>query len=289
MAGFTGQRGALDHAFVIKHPLLPYKEYRSEELVGNAKTFFGSTGFGTDGEDGSGESSAAETEKRTQRPRQPKKVPPNAVHRQPNRPIATSPSNRPALAAGHFHLRSVPRTNNRRLLRAAKISNGKRTADDAVRRRGPPRPRARRWESNLRGRSFSSLPDLFPFQAPGKRPGKIEFLAGDADRQILLFVHDVFHVFRRKVRLQPNRIPLDGISAAGFSRGLNGPCGRTSRPMELSLNTICATSCCTAMDSAAERRQSIARAQAPGIHEKMTQSPVRAKRKGAALPGLSIL
>lgn len=50
-AGFTGRRAALDHAFVVKHPLLKYQEYRSEDLVGNAKSFFGSTGFGTDGSD----------------------------------------------------------------------------------------------------------------------------------------------------------------------------------------------------------------------------------------------
>src|SRR5262245_26050745 len=57
-AGFTGQRGALDHAFAIKHPLLPYKEFHSEELVGNAKTFFGSTGFGGDGGNEFGQSPA---------------------------------------------------------------------------------------------------------------------------------------------------------------------------------------------------------------------------------------
>jgi hypothetical protein len=62
-AGFTGQRGALDHAFAIKHPLLPYKEYRSEELVGNAKTFFGSTGFGPDGGAESGERPAAQADR----------------------------------------------------------------------------------------------------------------------------------------------------------------------------------------------------------------------------------
>ncbi|MGE5194669.1 MAG: hypothetical protein ACM3U2_19425 [Deltaproteobacteria bacterium] len=73
MAGFTGERGALDHAFVIKHPLLPYKEYRSEDLVGNARTFFGSTSFGTDGAGEYGELPAAETDTRTHPRRRPKK------------------------------------------------------------------------------------------------------------------------------------------------------------------------------------------------------------------------
>jgi hypothetical protein len=72
MAGFTGQRSALDHAFVIKHPLLPYKEYRSEELVGSAKTFFGSTGFGPDGGAESGERPAVEAD--GQPPRRSKKA-----------------------------------------------------------------------------------------------------------------------------------------------------------------------------------------------------------------------
>jgi len=67
-AGFTGQRAALDHAFVIKHPLLPYNEYRSEDLVGNAKSFFGSAGFGTGGS-GLDEQPAPRAEK----PRRPKK------------------------------------------------------------------------------------------------------------------------------------------------------------------------------------------------------------------------
>ncbi len=75
MAGLTGERAALDHAFVIKHPLLPYQEYRSEELVGNARTFFGSTGFGMNSEDGSGAPPAPENDKPTRRDRQSKKVP----------------------------------------------------------------------------------------------------------------------------------------------------------------------------------------------------------------------
>jgi hypothetical protein len=38
-------RGKTDHEFARSHPLLPIDDYRSEMLVGNAKTFFGSTSF----------------------------------------------------------------------------------------------------------------------------------------------------------------------------------------------------------------------------------------------------
>lgn len=82
MAGFTGQRSALDHAFVAKHPFLPYQEYRSEDLVGNAKSFFGSTGFGSGGSGEFGEERSPQTEK----PRRPKKT---AAKRGPRRDSTT--------------------------------------------------------------------------------------------------------------------------------------------------------------------------------------------------------
>lgn len=67
-AGFTGERAALDHEFVVSHPLLPYRDYRSEELVGEAQSFFGSAGFGTGNADDSGERPP-----RRERSRPPKK------------------------------------------------------------------------------------------------------------------------------------------------------------------------------------------------------------------------
>ncbi len=82
MAGFTGQRAALDHAFVMKHPLLSYQDYRSEDLVGNAKSFFGSTGFSASGSDGSGEERSPQSEK----PRRPKK----AAAKRGTRPVSAT-------------------------------------------------------------------------------------------------------------------------------------------------------------------------------------------------------
>ncbi|HUY92942.1 MAG TPA: hypothetical protein VMV10_29705 [Pirellulales bacterium] len=35
-----------DHRFVIEHPLLPMSRFKPETLVGNGKSFFGSTSFG---------------------------------------------------------------------------------------------------------------------------------------------------------------------------------------------------------------------------------------------------
>lgn len=68
-ASFTGQRAELDHGFVIKHPLLKYTEYRSEDLVGSAKSFFGSAGFGTGGDDADEQPAP-----RAEKPRKPKKT-----------------------------------------------------------------------------------------------------------------------------------------------------------------------------------------------------------------------
>jgi len=68
-AGLIGNRAALDHEFAIDHPFLPYGEYRSEELVGEAKSFFGSAGIGSANAEDSGE----RTSPRGEKARPPKK------------------------------------------------------------------------------------------------------------------------------------------------------------------------------------------------------------------------
>ena len=42
-ARFVTDRVRTDHGFVAKHPLLPAAKFRTEDLVGNAKTFFGTS------------------------------------------------------------------------------------------------------------------------------------------------------------------------------------------------------------------------------------------------------
>jgi hypothetical protein len=44
------KRGVEDHRFVMEHPLLPVDSFQTEMLVGNARTFFGSSVNGTAGE-----------------------------------------------------------------------------------------------------------------------------------------------------------------------------------------------------------------------------------------------
>ena len=43
---FGRQRATADHRFAIEHPLMDVSRFRSEMLVGQAVTFFGSTGSG---------------------------------------------------------------------------------------------------------------------------------------------------------------------------------------------------------------------------------------------------
>ena len=42
LASFAKRRALRDHQFVAKRPLLPIKEFRPTDLVGNGKAFFGS-------------------------------------------------------------------------------------------------------------------------------------------------------------------------------------------------------------------------------------------------------
>jgi hypothetical protein len=47
LEGLTRGQALHDHRFAIRHPLLPWKQFRPEMLVGSGKSFFGSTGSGT--------------------------------------------------------------------------------------------------------------------------------------------------------------------------------------------------------------------------------------------------
>lgn len=46
MEGLERNQALADHRFVIEHPLLPMSQFEPEMLVGNGKSFFGSTSFG---------------------------------------------------------------------------------------------------------------------------------------------------------------------------------------------------------------------------------------------------
>jgi hypothetical protein len=45
--GFIRQRVLADHRFAIEHPMMPFAQFRAEELVGDGESFFGSTSSGS--------------------------------------------------------------------------------------------------------------------------------------------------------------------------------------------------------------------------------------------------